>query len=362
MTGAFGLYTHIRTNRWRSVVLLAGLFLLLYVIVFALSLAFEALRGGPTLEFILRRAWADLLHYAPWATALAVVWIVWSYFSHQSLIDSMTGSQSVTRAEAPKLYNMLENLCISRGFPMPALKIMESPMLNAFASGMSEKQYAVTVTRGLIETLNDRELEAVLAHELTHIRNGDVRLMVIAVIIAGVISFFGEALFRWFSRGPRIRLGDGDGDRKAAPAAAALVIAVVLLLVAWLLSGVLRFALSRSREFLADAGAVELTKDPDAMISALSKIRGHAELDGVPSGIMEMCIENERDGITDLFATHPPIDQRIEALISFAGGNRSAADFVLPPPVRQPVELDRSLKPKIGPWAGRAGPRVGPWS
>ena len=114
------------------------------------------------------------------------------------MIDAVTGATPVTRQEEPRLYNILENLCISRGIPMPTLRIADDDALNAFATGMNQKQYSITVTRGLMNALNDQELEAVLGHELTHIRNGDVRMMVIAVVIAGVISFFGELVFRMF--------------------------------------------------------------------------------------------------------------------------------------------------------------------
>src|SRR5690606_1039075 len=141
------------------------------------------------------------------------------------------------------------------------------------------------------------------------IRNGDVKLMVVATIMAGVISFVGEMLFRYLRYGGRINMGSrgrsDERDSKPNQAMAALLIAAALIAIAWMLSQVLKFALSRSREFLADAGAVELTKDPDAMISALLKIEGRAELAGVPSGVMEMCIENEKRGLADLFATHP---------------------------------------------------------
>ena len=205
---------------------------------------------------------------------------------------------------------------------MPKLKIMESPALNAFASGMNEKQYAVTVTTGLLNALDDAEIEAVLGHELTHIRNGDVRMLVIAVIIAGVISFFAEMFFRMFfySRWGWGR-SSGDSDRGKGGAGIAIVIAVALIALAWFLSVVIRFALSRRREFLADAGAVELTKNPDAMISALRKIENRGELEGATSAVMEMCVDNPREGIEDLFATHPPVDSRVDALVRFAGGH-----------------------------------------
>ena len=115
------------------------------------------------------------------------------------MIDAVTGGEDVTRQQQPRLYNLLENLCISRGIPMPKLKVMDSPALNAFATGLNRRQYSVTVTTGLLNALNDHEIEAVLGHELTHIRNGDVQLMVVAVIIAGVVGFFGELFFRMFT-------------------------------------------------------------------------------------------------------------------------------------------------------------------
>ena len=203
---------------------------------------------------------------------------------------------------------------------MPKLKIMEDGALNAFASGMNEKQYAVTVTTGLLNALDDAEIEAVLGHELTHIRNGDVRMLVIAVIIAGVISFFAEMFFRMFFYSRGWGRSSGDSDRGKGGAGIAIVISIALIAVAWFLSVVIRFALSRRREFLADAGAVELTKNPDAMISALRKIENRGELEGATSAVMEMCVDNPREGFEDLFATHPSVDSRVDALVRFAGG------------------------------------------
>jgi heat shock protein HtpX len=322
MAEAYGLYTHIRANRRRSILLLIGLFFLVYLMVFAGALAAAAMMYDASLEWLLRRAWSDAVMAAPFATVGAALWILIAYKFHQSLIDMVTGGHNVTRQEEPRLYNLLENLCISRGIPMPKLKIVESPALNAFASGMSEKQYAVSVTTGLLEALDDAEVEAVLGHELTHIRNGDVRMLVIAVIIAGVISFFAEFFFRmlFYSRGSSSR-SSGDGDRGKGGGGIAIVIAIALIALAWFLSVVIRFALSRRREFLADAGAVELTKNPDAMISALRKIENRGELHGATSAVMEMCVDNPREGFEDLFATHPPVDKRVDALVRFAGGH-----------------------------------------
>ncbi len=324
MEAAYGLYTHIRANRRRSVILLIWLFSFVYLMVYAGALAGEALTYDASLEWLLRRAWVDFEAALPWATLGTAVWILIAYRFHQSIIDSVTGGRAVTRQEEPRLYNLLENLCISRGITMPKLKVMESGALNAFATGLNQRQYAITVTTGLLNNLSDREIEAVLGHELTHIRNGDVRLLVIAVVIAGVISFFAELFFRLlFYSGFSWRSGrsrDRDERRGSGGAAAALAIAIVLIVVAWLLSIVVRLALSRTRELLADAGSVELTKNPDAMIMALRKIEGRGELPGATSAIMEMCVDNPREGFADLFATHPSVDRRVEALVKFAGG------------------------------------------
>src|SRR3954449_9601423 len=235
---AYGLYTHIQSNRRRSIFLLIGLFFLVYVMVFAGALAAEAMSYDASVQWLVQRAWIDAVKASPFATVGAALWIAIAYKFHQSLIDMVTGGRDVSRQEEPRLYNLLENLCISRGIPMPKLKIMETPSLNAFASGMNEKQYAITVTTGLIESLDDAEIEAVLGHELTHIRNGDVRMMVIAVVIAGAISFFAELLFRVFFRSS-FRWGgrrDGDSDRKGSGGAfLAIIIAVVMIAIAWLL-------------------------------------------------------------------------------------------------------------------------------
>src|SRR5881394_932388 len=321
MAAAYGLYTHIQSNRRRSILLLIGLFFLVYVMVFAGALVAEAMSYDASLQWLLQRAWIDAVKAAPFATVGTALWIWIAYKFNQSLVDLVTGGREVTRQEQPRLYNLLENLCISRGITTPKLKIIETPALNAFASGMNEKQYSVTVTSGLVQALDDAELESVLGHELTHIRNGDVRMLVIAVIIAGVISFFAEMLFRMFFYARWGGRSSSDSDRGKGGGGLAIVIAIALIALAWFLSVVIRFALSRKREFLADAGSVELTKNPDAMISALRKIENRGDLEGATSGVMEMCIDNPRGGFENLFDTHPAVDKRVEALVHYAGGH-----------------------------------------
>jgi heat shock protein HtpX len=354
---AYGLYTHIQSNKRRSIALLIGLFFLVYLLVYAGALTGEALTTSAPLDALLRRALIDALYAAPFATIGTALWIFIAYKFHQAMIDAVTGGREVTRQEEPRLYNLLENLCISRGIPMPKLKVIEDGSLNAFATGMNDKQYSITVTSGLIARLDDAEVEAVLGHELTHIRNGDVRMLVIAVIIAGAIAFFAELVFRLMFQGGlswRGGRGGGGGDRKGA--GVAILIAVALIAVAWILSIVIRFALSRKREYLADAGSVELTKNPDAMISALRKIEGRGELEGATSAVMEMCIDNPRTGFSNVFDTHPPVDARVAALVKFAGGH-DPGPIALPEPAES-QDGDQDGGGQDG--AGQPAPG-GPW-
>ena len=373
---AYGLYSHIQSNRRRSIALLIGLFFLVYVLVYAGALLAAALSLNADLDTLTQIAWTNLVQAAPFATIGTAVWILIAYYFHQSMIDAVTGGREIQRSDDPRLYTILENLCISRGIPTPKLKVIESDALNAFATGMNVKQYSITVTTGLLDRLNDAEIESVLGHELTHIRNGDVRMMVVAVIIVGVISFFAELIFRlWFYNGLSFR-GSRSDERRGGGAGIAMLVAIGLLVVAYLLSFLIRLALSRSREFLADAGSVELTKNPDAMISALRKIEGRGELPGATSAVMEMCIDNPREGFGELFDTHPSVESRITALVKFAGG-RDPGPLALPPPAdadddqsapRESAEEEVSAETSAesdasderGPWSDPSS-QPGPW-
>lgn len=323
--GAAGLRTHIWNNNLRSIVLLAGFPLLLILIGYALTLVWMGLSGddlaavkpghagAPGIGDRMVNAVDHLPQIGVISLALAAVWFVIAWFFHQGMINAATGARTVTRQEEAELYNLLENLAISRGLTMPRLAIIETPAMNAYASGLTQKSYTVTVTRGLMEALDKDELEAVLAHELSHIRHGDVRMMVIAVIFVGIISFVAEIGFR-------VLLRSGGGGRRSG--GVLILIAAGLIVVAYLLAILIRFSLSRRREYMADAGAVELTKNPDAMISALQKISGHSEVGKAPSEVREMMIDNPRSGFMGVFATHPPIEKRVDMLVEHAGGRR----------------------------------------
>lgn len=348
MASAVGLQTHIWNNNFKSTLLLLGypvLLLLMLFAFFALMAASSAPQGYAQTVSPLDAGLQGVYAHWPIAIGVATVWFLIAWAFHQNMINRATGARPVSRQEQPELYNLLENLCISRGFTMPKLYLIDSSALNAYTSGLSEKSYAVTVTTGLLEQLNKEEVETVLGHELTHILNKDVRLLIIGVIFAGMISFFAEMIWRsmLYSSGRRSNKNGG----------AMLLIAGVVLAVGYLFSLVIRMAISRKREFLADAGAVELTRNPDAMVSALHKISGKSKLEKAPAEVRQMFIENP-PAFSGLFSTHPPIEKRIAALVAYAG----ARDVILPG--REAPALTETASPAkpSGPW----GRLKGPWS
>ena len=350
--GAVGLKTYIWNNNLKSLLLLAGFPVLLIVMVYGLELLLMGAGLLPsTHSFNGNLAYAGqmLWAFAPLSILVSLIWFVIAYFSYQTIIDITTGARPVERRDAPRLYNMLENLAISRGMKTPTLRIIETEAMNAFASGLHEGQYSVTVTTGLLDALDDRELESVLAHEMTHVINRDVRLMVIASVFAGIITLLAQVIFRsiWF-------VGGGGGRSKGKGGGGVFIlIAIAIAAVGYVLAIVIQMAISRKREFIADAGAVELTKDPDAMISALQKISGHSEIHA-PESIRSMFLDDHDEGVMGLFATHPPIERRIAALVQYAGGR-----------VAEPVApaVPQTSAPAIGQAApSPSGPaKPGPW-
>lgn len=318
MFRAYGLKSHIWKNNFRSLFLLTVFPVLLMILVIAFAMIAVGIADGQ-LEFDVDNGVDIILNFSPFVYGAAAIWFTIAFFGHQKMIELATRSKSLTKSQAPRPYKLLENLCISRGITMPKLRIIQTDAMNAFASGIRDSNYTITLTSALIDNLDDQELEAVIAHELSHIKNRDVRLLIIAVIFVGIFAFVAEAVFRGLMR---TNLPRNDHHRRSGGgnAGALILFGIALIAVAYLLALLTRFALSRKREYMADAGAVELTKNPDAMIRALKKISGKAELKQVPAEIQEMAFENPRIGFAGVFATHPPIEKRIEALVKFAGG------------------------------------------
>ena len=196
-----------------------------------------------------------------------MIWLLISFFFQRQLMFSFSWAKPVTRAQEPKLYNMIENLCISKGLPTPRIGIIETSGMNAFALGWRPKDSWIVFTRGLLNALEKSEIEAVAGHELTHIINKDSLLMLVMVLYIGAISLLGEILLRSGGR------GGNSKNKNVLP-----LIGLVLLMLGYLFYPLVKLAISRKREYLADAGSVELTKDNQAMISALRKISARPEV------------------------------------------------------------------------------------
>jgi heat shock protein HtpX len=311
----FGLQSQIWRNNSNSVLLLV-MFPLIFFALTWLFFFFLSLNSEP------HRTIAEVNHSftvtIPFIISGVLIWFIIAWFSHSAMIRSATDSKPLARSENKRVYNLVENLCISTGMSTPQIFIIDDDSLNAFASGIDKRTFSVTLSKGIIEKLNDEELEAVIAHELTHIRNRDVRLLIVSIIFVGIFAFISQAIFRTLQWG-------GGGRGKKDGGGWAIIIALALALVGLLISSLLRFALSRKREFLADAGSAELTHRPLALASALRKISEDPTIEAVKrKDIAQMFIENPQltpgkksFSLGTLFATHPPIEKRIQLLEQF---------------------------------------------
>jgi heat shock protein HtpX len=258
---------------------------------------------------------ALFLQIAPFVLIATGIWFLVAWQFHTAIIRTATGARPLERMENKRVYNLVENLCIANGMTMPAINIIEDESLNAFASGLNDRSYAISLSRGIINKLEDDELEGVIAHELTHIRNRDVRMLIVSIIFVGIFSFIANILFRG------IRFGSiGSRGKNNLPV---LLIVLVITGIAYLISMSLRFAISRSREYMADAGSAEMTRKPYALASALRKISADPLIEAVRSrDVSQLFIENpqltdKKFSIDQVFATHPPIENRIALLEQF---------------------------------------------
>ena len=317
-----GLQQQINSNNRKSILLLAAFPFLVLVMVFAF---FWILNFNQEYPVPFNEVLNQFINAIPWVFVFVGVWFVIAYFGNASMINSAAKSETLSRKENMRVYNLTENLCMSVGMKMPKLRIIESPALNAFASGINEKTFTVTLTRGIIDKLEDDELEGVIAHELTHIRNNDVKLLIVTIVFVGIFSFImgiamRSILYSGLS-GRRSNSNDKGGG------AIIMVVILVLAAVAYFLSFLFKLALSRKREYLADSGAAEMTKNPLALASALEKISGNSSVKKVKSDdVQQMFIENAKEkdeeggfslGLNSLFMTHPPIEKRIAVLRQF---------------------------------------------
>lgn len=302
-----GIQQQITRNNTKSVLFLLAFPLLIlvgvYVVLYVLS------------DQDIEQTNMQFLSVVPIILAGVGIWFVISYFFHTQMIQMATHSEPLERRDNKRVYNLTENLCMSVGMTMPKLYIIESDALNAFASGINEKTFAVTLTRGIINRLNDEELEGVIAHELTHIRNRDVRLLIVTIVFVGIFATIADLALRMLLNGGGNMFS--SRNRKNDKGGGAMLLLIILLVAGaiYFLSILFKLALSRSREYMADAGAVELTHNSMALASALRKISGHSTLKEVGNDeVKELFIDYKAEGFFSLFATHPPIEKRIQVL------------------------------------------------
>ena len=303
-----GLQQQITVNNTKSVLLLLSFPVLLLVAVWVTlyflpeEIEIETSRLAFTNEkFML------LLPYVLMGTG---IWFLIAWLSHSAMIRKATKSRALSRKENKRVYNLVENLCISQGMQTPKINIIESDALNAFASGINNKTYTVTLTRGIINTLDDDELEGVIAHELAHIRNKDVRLLIISIIFVGIFSFVLNAVLRSSYYG---------GSRKKD--GRLIIIILIVAAVAYLLSILFKYAISRKREYMADAAGATMSKKPRALASALRKISGNHHVKTIKNRDVSPLFIHYKplksSALSHIFATHPPIEKRIQLLEQF---------------------------------------------
>jgi len=306
-----GIQTQQRRNNVKSIfllfmfpILLIGLVYLFFVIFYALNEESYFSAGQTTLEAL------------PAVIIVVTIWFFIAYFFNTLMIQRATQAVPLERRENKRVYNLVENLCMASGMDMPKVNVIEDHSLNAFASGMNKNTYTVTLTRGIINTLDDLELEGVIAHELTHIRNRDVRLLIVSIIFVGIFTMIAQMATRIAFHSS---VGRSNNKNNGAATLIMLLVVAALGAIGYIFSLLIRLSISRRREYMADAGAAQMTKNPLALAAALRKISRNPEIHGVKrEDIAQLYIEHKAKGaFSGLFATHPPIEQRIRILEQF---------------------------------------------
>lgn len=250
------------------------------------------------------------------AGIFAVIMSLFSFYGGDKVALSISGAQPITKEQAPYVYRMVENLCIASGQKVPDVYLIDSQAINAFATGRDPEHSSIAITTGAVAKLENEELEGVIAHELSHIRNYDIRLMMIVIILVGFISILADFFLHSSIIGGR-RSRDGEGGNILA------IVGIVLVILSPIIAQLIKLAVSRRREYLADASGALLTRYPDGLASALEKIKNDgSRLETASTATAHLYISNPFGGsgkfIAGLFSTHPPIDERISRLRSMA--------------------------------------------
>ena len=226
----------------------------------------------------------------PYTLGVVAIWFLIAYWANTKIINSATGSKPLDRKENKRVYNLVENLCMSQGMSMPKINIIYDDSLNAFASGINDRTYTITLSSGIIKKLNDEELEAVIGHELTHIRNRDVRLLIISIVFVGIFSMLTEITFYAITH-IRVR----SNSKGSGGIFLFMLVALLIAAIGFLFASLMRFAISRKREYMADAGAAEMTKNPLALANALRKISADPAIEAVQrKDIAQLFIQNPK--------------------------------------------------------------------
>ena len=244
-----------------------------------------------------------------WTLIIATIYALIQYFCATSIAVAMTGAKEIEKKDNPRLYNIVENLSITTGLPMPKVCIINDPAPNAFATGRDPKTSVVAATTGLLDIMDDKELTAVMAHEMSHIKNYDIRVSMITFGLVCLVGIFADLAYRLLWYGNRRR------DEERSPVGAILLLATAIL--APIFAAIAQMAVSREREYLADASSVNITRYPEGMISALKKLAAHSQpMKNQNSATEAMYISSplKKGFIGSLFDTHPPLEKRIERL------------------------------------------------
>lgn len=331
-----GMLTQIRRNNIDSILLL----IMFPVIIFATIWVFLALLnyfgngyydqyGNLVNHLDVSTVNYYFLTTIPWVVGGVGIWFLIAYFSNTAMIRYAVGARPLTRKENPRIYNIVENLCMTCNMDMPKINVVDDPQLNAFASGIDKKTYTVTLTTGIINLLNDDELAGVIGHELTHIRNHDTRLLIISIVFVGIVSTVMSLVVQmmynmmWFGGGRRS--SDEEGKGNGLSILVIFLIGAICCAVAYFFTLITRFAISRKREYMADAGGAELCGNPLALASALRKISADPGLSNTKrEDVAQLFIVHPHltskgmmNFFANLFATHPDTKKRIEILEQF---------------------------------------------
>ncbi|MDH4219177.1 MAG: zinc metalloprotease HtpX [Candidatus Aminicenantes bacterium] len=295
------MYEQITSNKWKSFFLI----LFFLCLIFALTWAFGELTGWGPQGFVI-------------AVVIAVAMTFGSYYASDKIVLAISRAKPVKKEDYPYLYNVVEGLAIAAGLPKPRCYVIDDTAPNAFASGRNPQNSVIVVTTGLLQKLNRAELEGVIAHEMSHIKNYDVLVQTLAVVMVGVVALLSDWILRtFFWGGGRRRSKSSKGGGNAA--AIFIVVALVLAILSPIVAQLLRLAISRKREFLADANGALLTRYPPGLASALKKLAADREpLEAANKATAHLYIVNPlkdiKGRVNKLFSTHPPIEERISAL------------------------------------------------